>query len=122
MRNGDRNNFRIVGGREAKPGAWPWQAAVYVKSQFRCSGALIKENWVLTVAHCFFYDGEVEPRDVMVVMGKKRNFFLFYAGLRCAPTELIKAQYETPSFLGLFLSLGLPVQETHITETHYCIN
>ena len=76
MRNEDGKNFRIVGGREAKPGAWPWQAAVYVKSQFRCSGVLIKENWVLTVAHCFFYDGKVEPRDVMVVMGKKRRTIL----------------------------------------------
>lgn len=73
MRNGDRQNFRIVGGREAKPGAWPWQAAVYVKSNFQCGGVLIKENWVLTVAHCFFYDGKVEPRDVMVVMGKNRT-------------------------------------------------
>ena len=73
MRNDDRKSFRIVGGREAKPGAWPWQAAVYVKGQFRCGGALIKENWVLTVAHCFFYDGKVEPRDVLVVMGKKRT-------------------------------------------------
>lgn len=74
MRNDDRNNFRIVGGREAKPGAWPWQAAVYVKGQFRCGGALIKENWVLTVAHCFFHDGKVEPRDVLVVMGEHERF------------------------------------------------
>ena len=74
LRNDEEKNFRIVGGRAAKPGAWPWQAAIYVKSHFRCGGALIKENWVVTVAHCFNYDGKVEPKDVVVVLGKKRSF------------------------------------------------
>lgn len=99
MRNDDRNNFRIVGGREAKPGAWPWQAAVYVKGQFRCGGALIKKNWVLTVAHCFFHDGKVEPRDVLVVMGKKRTVLSVLDGLRCAVTEFIK-ELSTSKTLG----------------------
>lgn len=97
MRNEDGKNLGIVGGREAKPGAWPWQAAVYVKSQFRCGGALFKENSVLTVAHCFSYDGKVEPRDVMVVMGKNRTILSVLhwtyrsltVRLGCASTESI---------------------------------
>ena len=48
----------IVGGREAIPGAWPWQAALInhtssdtYTGQF-CGGSLIAANWVLTAAHC----------------------------------------------------------------------
>ncbi|MCB0073969.1 MAG: trypsin-like serine protease, partial [Caldilineaceae bacterium] len=46
----------IIGGREAVPGAWPWQAALLFdpdngRSQF-CGGALIDPTWVLTAAHC----------------------------------------------------------------------
>jgi secreted trypsin-like serine protease len=48
----------IVGGREAEPGAWPWQVAlvVHTSSQayngFFCGGSLIASEWVLTAAHC----------------------------------------------------------------------
>ena len=97
MRSEDGQNFRVVGGREAKPGAWPWQAAVYVKSNFRCGGVLIKENWVLTLAHCFFYDGKVEQRDVVVVMGKKRTIpirLILHLGL-CHSVRLERASTES---------------------------
>lgn len=48
----------IIGGREAKPGAWPWQVALVnalstdnYYGQF-CGGSLIAPDWVLTAAHC----------------------------------------------------------------------
>ncbi|XP_029944180.1 serine protease 27-like [Salarias fasciatus] len=46
------NNNRIVGGQEADPGSWPWQAALYLFDTFTCGGTLINDHWVLTAAHC----------------------------------------------------------------------
>ncbi|XP_078578611.1 serine protease 33-like [Branchiostoma floridae x Branchiostoma japonicum] len=47
--------FRIVGGRPARQGSWPWQVAMLDKDYFGhfCGGTLISPQWVLTAAHCF---------------------------------------------------------------------
>ncbi|GAB6030759.1 hypothetical protein CHUAL_007608 [Chamberlinius hualienensis] len=50
--------MRIVGGKNAKMGDWPWQVSVRVISFFgfssshRCGGTIINENFVITAAHC----------------------------------------------------------------------
>nr|BAH22727.1 complement factor B precursor [Nematostella vectensis] len=70
LRDSSDKRFRIVGGREAKAGAWPWLAAIYVKGSFRCGGALIARDWVVTAAHCFYYDGKIVPSDILVRLGE----------------------------------------------------
>lgn len=55
---------RIVGGRVAAPGAWPWQAAVLFDgdSSVGCGGSLIAPEWILSAAHCFTLDEADQTR------------------------------------------------------------
>ncbi len=68
---------RIVGGKTAEVGAWPWMVAVLkaneeglYDAQF-CGGALIASTWVLTAAHCVYDDNAnlLEAGDIDVALG-----------------------------------------------------
>jgi len=47
---------RIVGGTEAVPHSWPWQAKVKICSRWRCTklcgGSIVSSSYVVTAAHC----------------------------------------------------------------------
>lgn len=73
---------RIVGGRSAAPGLFPWQALLMVEDASRVpegrwfgSGALLSERWVLTAAHVLRSHRRdasvvpVAPEDVRVYLG-----------------------------------------------------
>ncbi|MFK7803142.1 MAG: trypsin-like serine protease [Anaerolineae bacterium] len=61
----------IVGGNNADPGEYPWQALVF-PGGFLCGGSLIDEEWVMTAAHCVFDQSGnlMSAGDVQVVLGE----------------------------------------------------
>ncbi|XP_033096152.1 mannan-binding lectin serine protease 1-like [Anneissia japonica] len=64
---------RIVGGRRAVPGSWPWQALLKItRSKFSvsksmCGGVLINEQWVITAAHCLNDTAQERGRAILPI-------------------------------------------------------
>ncbi|XP_025114509.1 transmembrane protease serine 9-like [Pomacea canaliculata] len=61
---------RIMGGREAMDGEWPWTVSLAANDEPLCGGALIHDRVVLTAAHCFEDPNLRDIRRWKVVAGK----------------------------------------------------
>ena len=45
---------KIVGGNNAKEGAWPWLAALYYNDKLLCGASLVSNDWLVSAAHCVY--------------------------------------------------------------------
>ncbi len=73
----ERPSARIVGGKVAEAGQYPWMAALVDNARSTvfdgafCGGTLINDDWVLTAAHCVYDEGVVvSPGRISVVVGR----------------------------------------------------
>ncbi|XP_062827045.1 transmembrane protease serine 12 isoform X1 [Anolis carolinensis] len=57
VENDMATGMRIIGGRSAQAGAWPWQVSIQIYQKgvgylHLCGGTLINKDYVLSAAHC----------------------------------------------------------------------
>ena len=79
--------LKIIGGREAARGHWPWQVAVLNKyKEVFCGGTLLAPGWVLTAAHCVKKHLYVRlgEHDLVLQEGTEREYFVEHTVLHPA--------------------------------------
>ena len=67
---------RIVGGTDAKPGAWPWQVTMDYSGESGphwCGGSIVTPDWIVTAAHCFAYGDDIQKYNITV--GKENGVY-----------------------------------------------
>ncbi|GFY41941.1 chymotrypsin-like elastase family member 2A [Trichonephila inaurata madagascariensis] len=57
----DEVDPKIVNGRPANEGEFPWMVALHFNDRFICSSFLISPTIVMTAAHCVQFEDGVEP-------------------------------------------------------------
>ena len=58
---------RVIAGRNAVPGAWPWQVKLTRRGRFMCGASLVSPLWVVTAAHCV--SRLLRPTEYKVILG-----------------------------------------------------
>ena len=65
----------IVGGKKARKGEFPWQAALVPAgtTEPHCGGVLISDFWILTAAHCTLGHSKSDFQVMLGALNWKRN-------------------------------------------------
>ncbi|KYO28544.1 serine protease 55 [Alligator mississippiensis] len=58
--------MRVIGGRGAQAGEFPWQVSIQSHGRHFCGGMIISSWWILSAAHCF---EDEAPPDLTVAVG-----------------------------------------------------
>ncbi|XP_055449935.1 serine protease 38 [Psammomys obesus] len=57
---------KILGGRPAPYQKWPWQVSVHYAGLHVCGGSILNAYWVLSAAHCFAREKNIQTFDMYV--------------------------------------------------------
>lgn len=61
---------RIIGGKDAKVGQFPYQVSLRFVDKHRCGGSILNNRFILTAAHCVDSDEVLDPSSLYVVLGE----------------------------------------------------
>nr|AAD30107.1 trypsinogen-like serine protease [Notothenia coriiceps] len=104
-----REDGRIVGGYECSPHSRPYMASLNYGYHF-CGGVLINNQWVLSVAHCWY-----NPYYMQVILGD-HNLRVFEGTEQLMKTDTIiwhpSYDYQTLDFDIMLIKLYHPVEVT----------
>lgn len=76
---GNSNSDRIIGGKNASLGAYPWIARIGYGNpgapdlSYRCGGTLINKLYVITAAHCVMNLPEKYINNILVVLKRRKK-------------------------------------------------
>ncbi|NWZ13925.1 ENTK Enteropeptidase, partial [Agelaius phoeniceus] len=62
------NGTRIVGGNDARRGAWPWIVSLHFNFLPVCGASLVSDEWLVTGAHCV-YGRQLKPSRWQAALG-----------------------------------------------------
>ncbi|XP_006216822.2 enteropeptidase [Vicugna pacos] len=64
----DEDSPKIIGGDDAREGAWPWVVALYYDNKLLCGASLVSRDWLVSAAHCV-YGRNLEPTKWKAILG-----------------------------------------------------
>uniref|UniRef100_A0AAY4AKQ7 trypsin n=1 Tax=Denticeps clupeoides TaxID=299321 RepID=A0AAY4AKQ7_9TELE len=104
-----RGDGRIVGGYECTPNSKPWMASLNYGYHF-CGAVLINEQWVLSVAHCWY-----NPYAMQIMLGE-HDLRVFEGTEQLLKTDTIiwhpQYDYQTLDYDIMLIKLFHPVKVT----------
>ncbi|XP_019397275.1 PREDICTED: chymotrypsin-like elastase family member 2A [Crocodylus porosus] len=104
---------RVVGGDNARPYSWPWQASLqysYSGGWFHtCGGTLIATNWVMTAAHCIS-----SSRTYQVLLGKYNLYAEENGSVAASPAKIIVHEKWNPNKVSNGYDIALIKLSQHV--------